>query len=314
MDKQHKEATRDRYGKVLAEIARKDRNVVAMDCDLGRSTRSFNITDADPERFIEMGIAEQDMISTAAGMARMGKIVFVNSFAIFITGRAFDQIRQQISLPKSNVKICGSSAGLTEGPDGATHQSVLDAALMRVLPYMTVIVPADGNQTEKAVLAAYAHQGPVYLRLSRYETENFIPEDANFEIGKAYPIQEGQDIVLASCGPVLYNVIAASKKLAQQGISVGIVNFHTIKPFDREAVQRLARKYTYIVSVEEHSIFGGLGSALAECLAEDRGAGEKASLVRLGVQDRFGESGVADELLQKHGLDPQSIADAVLKL
>lgn len=314
MSNQQKEATRDRYGEVLKEIAKKDRNVVALDCDLGRSTRAFRITEVDPERFIEMGIAEQDMISTAAGMAKMGKIVFANSFAVFITGRSFDQIRQQIALPKSNVKICGSSAGLTQGPDGATHQSMLDVALMRILPYMTVIVPADGNQTEKAVLAAYTHQGPVYLRLSRYVTENFIPEDADFGIGNAYIMQEGKDVVLASCGPVLKNVILASEILAKQGISAGIVNFHTIKPFDRDTVQRLAEDYTYIVSVEEQSIFGGLGTAIAECLAEDTRRGEKASLVRLGVQDMFGESGTADELLQKHGLDPEGIATAVLKI
>jgi len=314
MANQQKEATRDRYGEVLKEIAKKDRNVVALDCDLGRSTRAFRITEVDPERFIEMGIAEQDMISTAAGMAKMGKIVFANSFAVFITGRSFDQIRQQIALPKSNVKICGSSAGLTQGPDGATHQSMLDVALMRILPYMTVIVPADGNQTEKAVLAAYAHQGPVYLRLSRYVTENFIPEDADFGIGNAYIIQEGKDVVLASCGPVLRNVILASEILAKKGISAGIVNFHTIKPFDRDTVQRLAEDYKYIVSVEEQSIFGGLGTAIAECLAEGTRKSEKASLVRLGVQDMFGESGTADELLQKHGLDPEGIADAVLKI
>jgi transketolase len=314
MSIQRKEATRDRYGKVLVELAQKDRNVVAMDCDLGRSTRSFRITEADPERFIEMGIAEQDMISTAAGLANMGKIVFVNSFAVFITGRAFDQIRQQVALPRSNVKICGSSAGLTEGPDGATHQSVLDVALMRVLPYMTVIVPADGNQTEKAVLAAYAYQGPVYLRLSRYETENFISGDANFQIGQADVLKDGKNFVLASCGPVLRNVIVASEILAQKGILAGIVNFHTIKPFDRETVKRLAREYQSIVSVEEHSIYGGLGSAIAECLAEDGRTGAKASLVRLGVQDMFGESGTADEVLQKHGLDPEGIANAVIKI
>jgi len=180
-----KEETRDRFGSALVDLARKDRNVVAMDCDLGRSTKSYRITEVDPKRFIEMGIAEQDMISTAAGMARMRKVVFVNSFAVFITGRSFDQIRQQVALPKLNVKICGSSAGLTLGADGATHQSVIDVALMRLLPNMTVIVPADGNETERAVWAAYSHAGPVYLRLSRYQTGEFLPANLDFSIGKA---------------------------------------------------------------------------------------------------------------------------------
>jgi len=309
-----KESARDRYGKTLLKIARNDRNVVAMDCDLGRSTRSFNITGVNTNRFIEMGIAEQDMISTAAGMASMGKIVFVNSFAIFVTGRCFDQIRQQVSLPNANVKICGSSAGLTQGPDGATHQSVLDVSLMRSLPNMTIIVPADGNQTEEAVLTAYAHQGPVYLRLSRYETSDSIPSDLTFELGKAQILREGKEIVLVSCGPVLQNVITASEILSKKGISTGIVNFHTLKPIDSDIIRQLARDYRFIVTVEEHSIYGGLGTAVAECLAEDSSIKEKASLVRIGVQDTFGESGLADELLKKHELDSDGIANKVLNI
>lgn len=307
------EATRDRYGQTLAEIARQDRNVVAMDCDLGRSTRAYRITEADPKRFIEMGIAEQDMISTAAGMASMGKIVFVNSFAVFVTGRCFDQIRQQVALPGMNVKICGSSAGLTQGADGATHQSVIDIAIMRALPHMTVIIPADGNQTEQVVKAAYAHQGPVYLRLSRYETPPLIPETLGFQPGKAQIIKSGHKIALAGYGPVLQNIISAAALLAAKGIESSVINFHTLKPIDQEVICQLAGSYSYIFTIEEHSIYGGLGTAVAEVLAEALPAGNKAVLVRIGVQDTFGESGSPRELLKKHGLDPEGIAVTVMR-
>jgi transketolase len=309
-----KEATRDRYGKTLAELATKDRNVVALDCDLGRSTRSFEVSAVDPERFIEMGIAEQDMVSTAAGMAKMGKTVFANSFAVFITGRAFDQVRQQVALPRSNVKICGSSAGITIGADGSTHQSILDVALMRALPFMTVLVPADGNQTEQVVVAAYEMKGPVYIRLSRYETVNYLPQGLPFRLGKAQVIKQGSRVVLASCGPVLQNAILAAELLKQKGMDVGVVNFHTLKPIDRDMVQRLAADYAFVVSIEEHNIYGGLGSALAECLAECSSAAAKATLHRIGIPDTFGESGTADELLTKYGLDPNSIVRSVLEL
>ena len=308
-----RESTRDGYGRALVELAGKDRNVVALDCDLGRSTRSFRITEVSPERFVDLGIAEQDMISTAAGMARMGKIVFANSFAVFVTGRSFDQIRQQVALPKSNVKICGSSAGLTEGPDGATHQSVVDVGIMRLLPNMTVIVPADPRQAVAAMYAAYSHTGPFYLRLSRYQTGDFLPEDIEFCLGKPQILKRGKDILLVSCGPVLKNVIAASELLSERGVSAGVVNFHTIKPFDCTTTAQLARDYGFIFSVEEHSINGGLGTAIAEVLAESSPKGSRASLVRLGVTDTFGESGQADELLQKHRLDGEGIARAVLE-
>ena len=244
----------------------------------------------------------------------MGKTVFVNSFAVFITGRSFAQIRQQIALPKSNVKICGSSAGITQGPDGATHQSVIDVALMRALPNMTVLVPADGKQTEQAVFAAYAHHGPVYLRLSRYETGNFLPDEMGFNIGKAQVLKEGKEIVMISCGPILRNVLRAADILKTHGVQAGIINFHTLKPFDNEAIQQVARKYIKIVCIEEHSIYGGLGSGAAESLAGFQTAGKKPILYRLGIQDIFGESGTADELLKKHRLDPEGIADSVTKI
>jgi transketolase len=307
-------ATRDAYGEALAELARADRNVVALDCDLGRSTRSYAVAEVDPERFVEMGIAEQDMISTAAGMARMGKVVFVNSFAVFVTGHAFDQIRQQVALPKSNVKICGSSAGITQGTDGATHQSVVDAALMRALPNMTVIVPADARQTRQAVRAAYELPGPVYLRLSRLGTGDFLPADARFELGQAQVLRSGARAALVGCGPVLRNVLEAADFLRDRhGVAVGVVNCHTLKPFDADTIRRLAGQCEHILSVEEHSILGGLGSAVAEALAESPDPGRRAVLTRLGLRDCFGESGSAEELLRKHGLDVEGIVRSVLQ-
>lgn len=305
-------ATRDGYGKALVELAKQDRNVVALDCDLGRSTRSFRITEVDPSRFIEMGIAEQDMISTAAGLASMGKIPFTNSFAVFITGRAFDQIRQQVSLPSANVKICGSSAGITQGPDGATHQSVLDVALMRSLPNMTVLVPADSRQAEIATRAACRHRGPVYLRFSRYETDDFLPERPPFELGKLQILREGKDVLLMSCGPVLKNVLDAVGQMVGKGLNPGVVNAHTLKPFDRETLVHLIGPYRTIVTIEEHSILGGLGTAVAEILTEMEE--HPARLVRLGVRDSYGESGTAEELLKKHGLDVPSIVEKVLSI
>lgn len=303
-----KRETRDGYGEALVRLARLHADVVALDCDLGRSTRAQRIAEVDPARFFDMGIAEQDMISTAAGMARMGKTVFVNSFAIFITGRAFDQIRQQVSLPRSDVKVCGSSAGITQGADGATHQSVVDVALMRSLPYMTVIVPADAAQAEQAVEAVYRQKGPAYLRLSRYPTPDFIPPGIDFQAGRAQVLREGREVCLCGCGPVMHNVIAAAEQLDKEGIRAGVVNVHTVKPFDADMALALAAQYRLLVTIEEHSVIGGLGTALAEALA---GMGAGTRLLRLGVADTFGESGSADELLAKHGLDAHGIAASV---
>ena len=307
-----KEATRDRYGKVLLQLAREDRNVIAMDCDLGRSTRSFQITEVDESRFLEMGISEQDMISTAAGMAHEGKIVFANTFAVFGTGRCFDQIRQQLSLARLNVKVCGSSAGLTQGPDGATHQAVIDVSLMRSLPNMVVIVPADGPQTEAAVREAYEHQGPVYLRLSRYDCENVFEEGYPHDIYKAVELREGKDAAIIVCGVILGHALEAARILAEKGISAGVINIPVVKPLDREAVMKAAMKYSVLVVVEEHSIYGGLGSAVAEVVAEVDGA-NRAIVAREGIKDSFGESGLADDLLKKHELDAVGIAEKVIR-
>ena len=312
MSAQDMEETRDRFGKVLIQLARQDQRVMALDCDLGRSTRSHGITEVDPRRFIDMGISEQDMISTAAGLASCGKIVFVNSFAIFLTGRAFDQIRQQVSLAKANVKLCGSSSGITLGSDGATHQSINDVSLMRCLPNMRVMVPADGNQTEKAVIAAYNHAGPVYLRLSRYSLANFIPDESPFEMGKAIILREGSRVALVATGPVTYHALEAAKLLESKGISTGVYNFHTIKPMDLKCAQDIARRYEAVFSIEEHNVIGGLGSALAESMCELLEPDSKPVLFRIGVRDIYGESGTADELLHKHRLDAEGIYAEVL--
>ena len=307
------EGTRDAYGRAIVELAREHKNVYAMDCDLGRSTRAYRITEADPQRFIEMGIAEQDMMSTAAGMASMGKVVFVNSFAVFLTGRAYDQIRQQVSLPGMNVKICASSSGITQGPDGATHQSVTDMNLMRGLPNMAVLSPADGRQTEEMVRFAYEYNGPVYIRLSRYLTPPLVPEGLSFELGKAQTLAEGTDVAIISTGPVLKNVLEAVPLLEERGLSCGIYNIPTIKPIDTGILQSLAARYPLIVSVEEHSIIGGLGTAIAETLAEMDKETCKARLFRLGVKDCYGESGSAEELLARHGLDAKGITKGILE-
>lgn len=308
------EETRDRYGKTLAELARQDSRVIALDCDLGRSTRAHGITGVDPGRFIDMGIAEQDMISTAAGLASCGKIVFVNSFAVFLTGRAFDQVRQQVSLARTNVKLCGSSAGITLGADGATHQSINDVGLMRCLPNLSVLVPADGNQTEKAVIAAYRHAGPVYLRLSRYQLANFLPADCPFEMGKAVVLRQGTEAALLATGPVTFHALEAAQRLEAQGISTGVYNFHTIKPFDAGCLQQIARRYPVVFSIEEHNVIGGLGSAVAETLCELEEPRAKPRLQRIGIRDVYGESGTAEELIRKHRLDAEGIARTVMEV
>ncbi len=309
-----KEATREAYGQSIVELAKRDRNVYTMDCDLGRSTYSYKITEVDPGRFIEMGISEQDMISTAAGMASMGKIVFVNSFAVFLTGRAYDQIRQQVSLPGMNVKICGSSAGITQGPDGATHQSITDINLMRGLPNMAVLSPADGRQTREIIDFAHEYNGPMYVRLSRYQTPPLIPEELSFSFGKAQTLKEGRDAAFVVTGPILSNVLQAEEKLREAGYSCGIYVFPTIKPMDELSVREIAARYPLVISVEEHSIIGGIGSAAAEIISSLERKEYPARLVRFGLQDCYGESGSAEELFRLRGLDAEGIAGRVKEL
>jgi len=300
------EATRDAFGRALARLGERDPRVVVLDADLCRSTRTRAFAEKFPDRFFEMGIAEQDMVSTAAGLAMAGKIAYANSFAVFITGRAFDQVRQQVALPALNVRLGGSSAGLTLGADGATHQSVVDVALMRSLPNMTVIVPCDGPETERAVEASLAHQGPIYLRLSRYETPAWTTHVPGFAIGKAIRLREGRDLTIAATGVVMGQVLAAADLLARRGRHAEVLDVHTIKPLDAEAILAAAGKTGRVLTVEEHSIIGGLGSAVCEAVAER--AEKRIRVRRLGVRDTFGESGTADELLELHRLTAPHIA------
>jgi len=298
--------TRDGYGEALLALGRENSRVAVVDADLFRSTRTAGFAEAFPDRFFEIGIAEQDMVSTAVGLALGGMISFANSFAVFLTGRAFDQTRQQVALPALNVKLAGSSAGITQGPDGATHQSVLDVALMRSLPNMCVVVPSDAEEARLATRAAAERNGPVYLRLSRYETPVWREPGAAFEVGKAEVRRKGGDVTIAACGVILGRALEAAEALASQGLSAEVINVHTIKPLDGETLLESCERTGAVVTVEEHSVIGGLGSAVAELLAER--ATRRLPLKRIGVADTFGESGTAEELLEKHGLTAQNIA------
>ncbi len=308
------DATRDGLGIALKDLSEKDPDIFVLDCDLGRSTRAYAITEVNENRFIEMGIAEQDMISTASGMTSMGKTVFVNSFAVFVTGRCFDQIRQQVALPKANVKICGSSAGLTQGYDGATHQSIVDVAIMRSLPNFNIVVPADPNQAVKVIKEAAVIDGPFYIRLSRYNTGNFIDENLEYEFGKAQEIVKGEKVAIIGTGPILKNCVAAQQELADKGIKVGLYNFHTIKPIDEDKVKEIVNSYEHIVTVEEHNVIGGLGTAVSDVVAGLDNSYSHSQVTKIGVQDCFGESGGPEELLKKYNLDAKSIVRQIKDL
>jgi transketolase len=304
--------TRDGYGDALLQLGAEEPRIAVVDADLFHSTRTDRFAEAFPDRFFEIGIAEQDMVSTAVGLALGGMISFANSFAVFLTGRAFDQVRQQVALPALDVKLAGSSAGITQGPDGATHQSVLDVALMRSLPNMCVVVPSDPEEARLATRAAAMRAGPVYLRLSRYPTPVLREASAPFEIGKAEVRRAGEDVTLAVSGVLLGRALEAAEALAGEGISAEVLNVHTVKPLDAAAILSSCERTGAVVTIEEHSIIGGLGSAVAETLAEQ--ASRRIPLRRLGVADTFGESGTADELLAKHGLTVESIARAAKEL
>jgi transketolase len=305
-----KVATRDVYGKVLAQLGAENKDIVVLDADLSKSTKTCDFAKAFPERFFDMGVAEQNMLGTAAGFAAAGKIPFASSFAIFAVGRAFEQIRNSIAYPKLNVKIAATHAGISVGEDGASHQSIEDIAIMRVLPNMTVIVPADGIETELAVKAAVAYKGPVYLRLGRLALPVLFDDSYKFEIGKANMVREGSDVTVIACGLMVGPALEAADKLAGENIGVRVINMHTIKPIDREAIEKAARETKAIVTAEEHNIIGGLGSAVAEVLT----ATVPVVQEMVGVKDTFGESGPPAELLEKYGLNADAIVDAVKKV
>jgi transketolase len=302
--------TRVAYGDALLSLGHADPRVVVLDADLYNSTRTAAFRERFRGRFIDMGIAEADMVSTAAGMAASGLIPFCNSFAIFLTSRCYDQIRIQIAYPSLPVVLAGSSAGLTQGPDGASHQSLEDVALMRALPNMTVIVPADAVETRSVVQLLPELKRPVYLRLGRYPVRDLHPAGYRFELGKAVRLRPGDDVALFACGHMVQAAVDASRSLAQRGVGARVLNMSSLKPLDADALRKAAHDCRLIVTVEEHSIIGGLGSAAAEVLAE---MGSAPPLLRIGTHDEFGESGTADELLQKFGLTPDSIVEQILQ-
>jgi transketolase len=302
--------TRNAYGEALLDLGKKREDIIVLDADLQRSNKTYDFGKEHPERFWDLGIAEADMVSTAAGMASMGYAVFATSFAMFVPGRCYDQIRLQAAYAQNNVKLAGVSAGLTQGPDGATHQSFDDIGLMRQLPGMTVIVPADAEEAYQAVLLAAEMEGPVYLRFGRYPTPVLFDKNYEFKIGKAKLIQEGDDVTMISTGIMVAKAIKAAEILAEAGIKSTILDVATIKPLDSEAVISFSRGKKLVVSLEEHSIIGGLGSAVAETLAEES---SMPKLLRIGMKDCFGQSGKAEELLEHYGLSAQAIANTVQK-
>jgi len=299
-------ATRAAYGEALARLGEVNPQLVVLDADLSASTRTAEFAKRHPERFIQMGIAEQDMIGTAAGLAASGKIAFASTFAVFASGRAFDQVRNAVCYSELNVKICATHAGLTVGEDGASHQSIEDVALMRAVPNMTVIVPSDAVQTAWAVNAAAMLDGPVYMRLGRAPVPVIYGEGQEFAIGRAQTLHEGDDVTIIACGIMTSRALAAAGALAEQGISARVLDVHTVKPLDTDAVLAAAAETGAIVTAEEHSIIGGLGGAVCEAVCELH----PAPVVRVGVRDQFGKSGKPDELLTAYGLTTDEIARA----
>ena len=302
--------TRSGFGEGLAELGRKNPNVVALCADLIGSLKMDAFKNENPNRFFQVGIAEANMIGLAAGMTIGGKIPFTGTFANFSTGRVYDQIRQSVAYSQKNVKICASHAGLTLGEDGATHQILEDIGMMRMLPNMTVIVPADFNQTKQATIAIADHQGPVYLRFGRPVMPIFVKPDAKFVIGKADVLNEGTDVTIIACGHLVWKSIEAVKTLAEQGISAELINMHTIKPLDEEAILKSVSKTGCVVTAEEHMMHGGLGDAVAQVLSRNLPSPHEY----VAVNDSFGESGTPMELMVKYGIDTINVVDAAKKV
>ena len=304
MSEVKKIATRESYGNALTELGKKHEDVVVLDADLAAATKTGMFKKAFPERFIDCGIAESNLMGVAAGIATTGKVPFASTFAMFAAGRAFEQVRNSIGYPKLNVKIGATHAGISVGEDGATHQCNEDIALMRTIPGMVVINPSDDVEARAAVEAAYEHQGPVYMRFGRLAVPviNDNP-DYKFEIGKGVTLREGKDVTIIATGLPVSNCLEAAEKLAAEGIDAKVINIHTIKPLDEELVVAAAKETGKVVTVEEHSIIGGLGSAVCDVLA----AQAPTKVLKIGINDTYGESGPAVELVKKYGLDADSI-------
>jgi len=300
-------ATRDAYGKALVKLGQINEQVVVLDADLSKSTKTNEFYKVYPNRFFNMGIAEQNLIGAACGFATAGKIPFASSFAMFATGRAFEIIRNSVAYPKLNVKICATHAGLTVGEDGASHESIEDMAIMRAIPNMTVLVPADGVEAEQMILEAARVYGPMYVRLGRSAVPTIFDENYKFEIGKGTVVRQGNDATIIACGIMVYEAIKAAEELALEGINARVINMSTIKPIDKELIITAAKETKAIVTAEEHSIIGGLGSAVCEVVSEECPVVVK----KVGVKDSFGESGTPAELLKKYGLTANDIVEAV---
>ena len=307
--KEEKKATRQSYGEMLETLGEENPNIVVLDADLSAATKTSIFAKKFPDRFFDMGIAEANMMGVAGGMASCGKILFVSTFAAFATGRAYDQIRSSICYPNLNVKICATHCGITVGEDGATHQMLEDLALMRVLPNMTVICPSDDVETKCLIKEIANIKGPVYVRLARLATQGIYEENQTFEIGKAVQIGEGTDATVFATGVVVPEAIKAKEILEKEGIHIRVVDMHTIKPIDKEMIIKSAKETKKLISIEDHSIIGGLGSAISEVLTEEY----PCKLVRMGIKDIFGQSGNAVELLKYFGLTSEGIVEMVKK-
>ena len=310
-DEVEQKPTRDGYGDGLIILGGENSNVVVLCADLAESTRSLWFKEKFPERFIEMGVAEQNMAAVAAGLGVSGKIPFISSYAVFSPGRNWEQIRTTCAYNNSNVKIVGAHAGVSVGPDGATHQAIEDIAIMRAMPNMKVIVPCDMIETKKATIASAKIYGPIYLRLTREATPVFTEEKTPFTPGKAEIFWEGKkpEVAIIGCGPLLYNALLAAKELEEEGISTMVINNHTIKPIDEKKIIEVAKKCKAIVTVEEHNVIGGLGSAVAEVLAKNY----PTPMEFIGMEDCFGESGPPNDLIEKYGMGVEDIKKAAKK-
>lgn len=298
------------YGETLVELGKENKNIVVLEADLGKSTMSCLFQNSFPDRYFEMGIAEQNMASTAAGLSLAGKIPFISTFAVFAAGRAYDQIRQTISIAKLNVKICGSSSGLSDFGDGSTHQAVEDAAIMTAIPNMTVLVPVDAVETKKMVKAMVDYSGPVYLKVNRNDLPIFTKEEDDFEIGKLNTIKDGRDIVIFANGVMVSKAIEAADELQNHGVSAKVVNVSTLKPLDDQKVIEAAKGFKAVITAEEHSVIGGLGSAVSGVLRR-----ENIPIEFVGINDKFGTSAHNyDELLAYYGLTSKAIVDAASSL
>lgn len=296
-------ATRDAYGEALKELGRKNKDIVVLDADLSGSTKTAVFQKEFPERFFNVGIAEQNLIGTAAGLATTGKIPFASSFAMFATGRAFEIIRNSVCYPQLNVKIAATHSGLMVGEDGATHQALEDLSIMRTLPNMVVLSPADAVETKQCIFKAAEYNGPVYIRLGRSKVPVIFDEDYKFEIGKGVELKEGKDVTIIATGVMVEKALLAAEELSKEGISARVINISTIKPIDKDIILKAANETKGIVTVEEHSIIGGLGSAVAEVVSENK----PTYVERIGTMDTFGESGNGDQLLEKYGLSVEKI-------